>query len=214
METANRNIASAAKRTALAELGKWLQAARENTGLTQQAVADRLEVSTQTMRNWEAGRHEPTQGDIENLAALYCVQPWQLREGSLPPGTEVQQRDWEPRVRVDPELLVQARRDAGLPQAKAAEQAGIKPSSLGRYEHGKSRPTRTTLRRLAAAYGKPLHWPDPEPPVETPAAEPPHMDDALRAYLKVQPDLDEESVSLIAGFILFAHQRMMSRNRE
>ena len=214
METASRGVASAAKRTALAELGKRLQAARENTGLTQQAVADRLGLSAQTIRNWEAGRHEPTQGDIGNLASLYCVQSQQIREGSLPPGIKVRQRDTEQRVRVDPELLVQARRDAGLPQAKAAEQAGINTSSLRRYEHGKARPTKGTLRRLAIAYGKPPYWPDPEPPIETSAAEPPHMDDALRAYLKVQPDLDEESVSLIADFIVFAHRRLMSRNRE
>ena len=214
METASRVVASAAKRKALAELGKRLQAARENTGLTQRAVADRLGLSAQTIRNWEAGRHEPAQGDIENLASLYCVQSQQLREGSLPPGIKVRQRDTEQRVRVNPELLVQAREDAGLPQAKAAEQAGINTSSLRRYEHGKARPTKATLRRLALAYGKPPYWPDPEPPIENSAAEPSHMDDALRAYLKVQPDLDEESVSLIAGFILFAHQRLMRRNRE
>ena len=214
METVSRGVASAAKRTALAELGKRLQAARENTGLTQQEVADRLGPSAQTIRNWEAGRHEPNQGDIENLASLYCVQSQQLREGSLPPGIKVRQRDTEQRVRVNPELLVQARGDAGLPQAKAAEQAGINTSSLRRYEHGKARPTKATLRRLALAYGKPPYWPNPEPPIENSAAEPSHMDDALRAYLKVQPDLDEESVSLIAGFILFAHQRLMRRNRE
>lgn len=214
METVSRGVASAAKRTALAELGKRLQAARENTGLTQRAVADRLGLSAQTIRNWEAGRHEPAQADIENLASLYCVQSQQLREGSLPPGIKVRQRDTEQRARVNPELLVQAREDAGLPQAKAAEQAGINTSSLRRYEHGKARPTKATLRRLALAYGKPPYWPDPEPPIENSAAEPSHMDDALRAYLKVQPDLDEESVSLIAGFILFAHRRLMSRNRE
>ena len=39
------------------------------------------------------------------------------------------------------------------------------------------------------------------------------MDDALRAYLKVQPDLTGESVSVIADFILFTHQRQLSRNR-
>ena len=214
METANRNIASVAKRTALTELGKRLQAARENTGLTQQAVADRVDVSAQTIRNWEAGRHEPAQEDIERLAFLYCVQFRQLMEGSPPPGTKVRQRDKDRRVRVAPGTLVQARKEAGLSQARAAEQAGIEIASLRRYEHGKSRPTTTTLRRLAIAYGKPESWAEPEAPMETAVAEPPHMDDVLRAYLKVQPDLDEESVSLIAGFILFAHQRQVGRNRE
>ena len=215
METANRNVARTAKRNALTGLGTRLRAARENTGLTQQAVAERIGVSTQTLRNWEAGRHEPTQEAIARLASLYAVQLQGLRAEAPIPHDGTLLRNPNQRVRVDPQVLVQARREAGLPQAKAAEQSGIKESSLRRYEHGKARPTRATLRRLAIAYGKPTSWEDPEAgPSETATIEPPHMDDVLRAYLKVQPDLDEESVGLIADFILFTHQRQMSRSRE
>ena len=215
MDTAIRNVASAARQNALTGLGTRLRAARENTGLTQQAVAERLEVSAQTVRNWEAGRHEPTQETIAMLASLYCVQPRDLRADTPIPRDGPILRNPNQRVRVDPQLLVEARREAKLPQSKAAEQAGVRTASLRQYEHGKARPTRATLRRLAIAYGKPASWGDPElPPSETAATEPPHMDDALRTYLKVQPDLTAASVSAIADFILFTHQRQMSRNRE
>ena len=214
MGTVNRNVASTAKQNALTSLGMRLRAARENTGLTQQAVAERLDVTAQTVRNWEAGRHEPTQEAIARLASLYSIQSRELRTEVPTPHDGAPVSNPHQRVRVAPQLLVQARRDAGLPQAKAAEQAGINTSSLRRYEHGKARPTKATLRRLALAYGKPPHWPDPEPPIETAAAEPPHMDEALRTYLRIQPDLDEESVSVIASFILFIHQQQMRRNRE
>lgn len=68
METGNRNVAFAAKRAALAALGERLRAARTSAGLTQKTVAEQLEVSSQTVRNWEAGRHEPTEQMTDALA--------------------------------------------------------------------------------------------------------------------------------------------------
>ena len=215
METATRSVASAAKQKALTGLGMRLRAARENTGLTQQEVAERIEVSTQSVRNWEAGRHEPTQEIIAVLSSPYCVRPQELGTGAPVSHDGTLLRNPNQRVEVDQQLLVQARGEAKLPQSKAAELAGIRIASLRKYERGKARPTRATLMRLAIAYGKPVCWEDPEPPpIETAAMEPPHMDDARRAYLKVQPDLSGASVSAIADFILFTHQRQMSRNRE
>ena len=66
-----RNVAAAAKHAALRAFGGRLQRARGKGSFTQETVADRLGVSTQTIRNWEAGRTEPGQGDKDRLAELY-----------------------------------------------------------------------------------------------------------------------------------------------
>ncbi len=71
MVGSDRNVAMAAKQAALKAFGARLQEARSNTSLTQEDVADKLTVSTQTVRNWEAGRTEPSRSDKERLASLY-----------------------------------------------------------------------------------------------------------------------------------------------
>ena len=71
MVRSDRNVAMAAKQAALKAFGARLQEARSNTSLTQEDVADKLTVSTQTVRNWEAGRTEPSRSDKERLASLY-----------------------------------------------------------------------------------------------------------------------------------------------
>ena len=71
MVGSDRNVAMAAKQAALKAFGARLHEARSNTSLTQEDVADKLTVSTQTVRNWEAGRTEPSRSDKERLASLY-----------------------------------------------------------------------------------------------------------------------------------------------
>lgn len=79
METSNRNVASAAKRAALRALGGRLRAARISAGLTQQAVAARVKVSPQTVRNWEVGRHEPTEQVTDTLVSMYGIPSERLK---------------------------------------------------------------------------------------------------------------------------------------
>jgi transcriptional regulator with XRE-family HTH domain len=71
MARSDRNVGLAAKQAALKALGARLQEARSGISLTQEAVAEKLGVSSQTVRNWEAGRTEPSRFDKERLAALY-----------------------------------------------------------------------------------------------------------------------------------------------
>ena len=71
MVRSDRSIGMAAKHAALKEFGARLQEQRSATSLTQEEVADSLTVSTQTVRNWEAGRTEPSRSDKERLASLY-----------------------------------------------------------------------------------------------------------------------------------------------
>ena len=55
------------------ELGGRLKAARGRTALTQQNVADRLGVQTQTVWYWESGRSKPDHERLPHLAELYGV---------------------------------------------------------------------------------------------------------------------------------------------
>ncbi|WP_225048470.1 helix-turn-helix transcriptional regulator [Lacticaseibacillus kribbianus] len=49
------------------QIGKQIQAHRQDLGMTQDQLAERLYVSRQTISNWENDRHYP---DIENLLLL------------------------------------------------------------------------------------------------------------------------------------------------
>ena len=55
------------------ELGGRLKAARGRTALTQQNVASRLGVQTQTVWYWESGRSRPDHDRLPLLAELYGV---------------------------------------------------------------------------------------------------------------------------------------------
>lgn len=66
-----RKIAASAREAALKSFGLRLQEARGSVGLTQEAVADKLNVSTQTVRNWESGRTEPGHREKAHLASIY-----------------------------------------------------------------------------------------------------------------------------------------------
>ena len=77
-----RSVGRAARQVALKVFGARLQVGRGVTSLTQEDVAEALIVATQTVRNWEAGRTEPSRGDKERLAALYGKSvEWFIREG-------------------------------------------------------------------------------------------------------------------------------------
>ena len=213
MDVSNASLASAAKQSALANFGCRIRDARHNIGLTQQEVAARLMVSTQTIRNWESGRYEPTRETIDALAALYQIPADTLRPGHTDVGTQAPPSGPNKRIDVDPGVLANARKQSGLSQDWAAQRAGISLATLRRYERGKARPTRSILRRLALLYGKPSTWPDPNSTDDAGLPEPPHMDHVLRTYLKVQPDLTNDSRSSISEFILFTHQRQMCRTQ-
>ena len=214
MEKSNRKVATAAKQAALAALGKRLHAARINAGLTQQRVSERLGVTPQSVRNWESGRSEPAEETVDRLAALYGILPARLAGQAPEQPPEDGEQSPDQRVGVEPRLLQEARRESGLRQAEAAEQAGVSIISLRRYEQGTVRPTRAMLMRLALIYEKPVAWFHSGGGQSPPEPELPSMDRAMRAYLLAQPDLSPGSVDSIADFILFTHNRQMKRERK
>lgn len=50
-----------------------LKAARVNAGFTQSVVAEKLNISVGTLKNWESGKTFPKQPQIEALCELYSV---------------------------------------------------------------------------------------------------------------------------------------------
>lgn len=50
-----------------------LKAARINAGLTLESAANSLEVSTQTLINWEKGITEPSISQAYEIASLYKI---------------------------------------------------------------------------------------------------------------------------------------------
>lgn len=213
MDTQNRPIASAAKRAALASLGKTLLKARTNAGYTQQAAGEQVGVTGQTIRNWEIGLTEPSQENLEALASLYGLRVEGLKtDAPVLPATQNRSHARQ-RLHVDPKVLRQARKDAGLSQADAAQRSTIDISSIRRYERGETRPTRTALQRLALIYGKPPLWLDPQCPNGTTVLKACQLDAVLRIYLELQPELTPHSVQAIGQFILSTHQNQDGHDR-
>ncbi|MBI4321869.1 MAG: helix-turn-helix transcriptional regulator [Chloroflexi bacterium] len=65
--------------------GQRLKEARDQAGLTQEGVADRLGVTWQTVWYWEAGRSRPSTDRLVALARLYGVtMDWLLGMEHLP----------------------------------------------------------------------------------------------------------------------------------
>ena len=214
MLTENRSIASAAKHVALTILGKTLRKARLHAQLSQQAVGSHIGVTGQTVRNWETGRNEPSQETIDSLASLYNLHPEELRTDTPllhPTNHGAHSRK---RIKVDPLILVQARRATGLSQSDASKRSAVNIASIRRYERGAARPTRAALQRLALIYGKPPSWLDPDCPNAVTILEPSQLDVALRIYLELQPDLTAPSIKAIAEFTLLTYQKQTEFDRE
>lgn len=56
-------------------IGKVLSSARREKGLTQEEVAEFLNLSRASITNTEAGRHMPVFEDMYKLCCLYDIQP-------------------------------------------------------------------------------------------------------------------------------------------
>ena len=54
------------------------RARREELSLTQRAVADFIEKSEQTVKNWESGRAVPSLADLEKVSELFQIMPQSL----------------------------------------------------------------------------------------------------------------------------------------
>lgn len=58
--------------------GEHLKKVRKDRGLTQQALADLLDTTVQTISNLECGKHWPSHETVEDLLAALKAQPSEL----------------------------------------------------------------------------------------------------------------------------------------
>ena len=65
------------------EIGKKLKNARMSSGLTQECVAEELEVSRQTISNWENEKSYPDIVSVIKLSDLYSVSLDELFKGDI-----------------------------------------------------------------------------------------------------------------------------------
>ena len=160
-EEDRRGIASYAKGAALLRLGARLRKARQGLGMTQSEAAGEIGFSTQTVRNWEVGRHEPRPARSGNWqASMERERRNSWRTWTLPFGNPVSNKPKFPydRVNVDPEKLSRALREAGLTQEAVSGMTGISLSAMRRYEQGTNMPSTLMLEALASVYNKPAGW--------------------------------------------------------
>ena len=215
MEEDKRRIGAGGKRTALLHLGRRLREARRHSRRTQIDVAQELGTSPQTVRNWEAGRHEPPPSAIKALVACYGMSEEHLLEGldtaivPKAPGLRYN------RVVVEPQKLSDARREARLTQAEVADLTGLSLSAIRRYEYGSANPETGTLDTLASIYDKPAGWFTPrgdftdeeryqfQQSVRPRAADSRNGDVVIETYDKIREHLSQEAVLRIARFIEF-----------
>ena len=70
---------------------------------------------------------------------------------------------------IKPELLIWARKSAGLTLADAAKKAQVSEDKLNEWETGKSRPSISQLRKLGKVYKRPIavfYLPEPPKPLK------------------------------------------------
>lgn len=148
----SNSVAATGARVALRAFGQEIRNARVEAGLLQEDAAEALGVSTQTIRNWESGRSEPSEENKQRLAEGYGVQV-----GDFAAFYEEfhSYRVTRERPVINAKLLRLARQDAGFTQAQAAEMVGVNRNTIVRYENGTSRPSPKTLAKLSEIYSKP-----------------------------------------------------------
>lgn len=201
-------VGEAAKRAAIAALGDRLRTLRIEAAMTQQQVARAVGVSTQSVRNWEAGRNGPGAEAFSKLSDLFNIPIGEIASPSQGQVDNAETRTAAPASRVDPRRLRRARTELGMTQVEAAKKAGITKAIISQYETGQSIPSAATLRHLAEAYRRPATWFINDGPDSHGESEP---DEAMSLYAVARPDLSHKDKGSIADFIAFLHHRSLER---
>ena len=199
-------------------MGRKLQNARRDAGLTRRDARNKLGVSRGTMRNWETGRYEPNDQFKQRLAELYNVNIPDLIRPDDP--EEALGLTRHSRIHTDPKRLKLGRTRASLSLEEAADRSGISRSTVARCEAGTAKPTRGNLEILAALYGRPASWFVPRERMrragklvgqENSKQAEPYDDEVTEAYGLAQPDLTNEAIRSIVNFIRFRHDQELTR---
>ena len=222
MARPRNHFTSGLRYEALKLLGSRLRSARIGAGLTQEQAAARLGISAQTIRNWEAGRHEPSTTAFEGIEILYEVGSAEISEVLKTIQTTPEPALRYNRIPADAAKLREARARSRLTQAEVAARTGVSENSIGRYENALARPTFSNLMKLAEAYDIQAYdliadGSEAEVAYLFPGfglrgqRAPAPMDEAQRAYETAKPDLSPEAVKSITDFIRYIHQHELGQ---
>ncbi|MCW5982726.1 MAG: recombinase family protein [Bryobacteraceae bacterium] len=110
-------------------VGDHLRRRRLSLKVLQRDVAERLGVTESSIWNWEAGQSEP---DLRYMAAVIEF----LGYNPLPEGKTLAEK------------LVRYRTSLGMSQKEAAQEIGVDPGTLAKWERGERHPTGEFLRRV------------------------------------------------------------------
>ena len=147
-----------------------IRRARLAAGLSQSQVAAGVGVTPSVISQWERGFTVPTMPTFGGLVAL--LRPWPLLTALLPPD-QLQAALLHAMAPASTsagrmplgDCIRAARRAAGLTQTQLGTRVGVRQSSVGQWEGGRTLPTLPMLRRLVAVLGP---WPLLEPLLRPP----------------------------------------------
>jgi len=114
----------------LKTLGDHLRKRRLDLGLLQRDAARQLSINEMTLCNWETKRTSPQLRFIARIVAYLGYSPYQPQSDSLG------------------KRILAHRRFLGLSQKELAWQLGLDPSTLGRWESGKGKPSEVQQHAL------------------------------------------------------------------
>ena len=115
----------------LRTLGDHLRKRRLDLGLTQQEVAEKINTTEATIRNWELHHRSTDIRYIPSIISFLGYDPCARQSGT------------------QGERIIAYRRKVGLTQEQLARQLGIDPETLGRWEREENQPSPKLRKRLA-----------------------------------------------------------------
>jgi transcriptional regulator with XRE-family HTH domain len=126
-------LLSAYPRT-LKTLGDHLRKKRLDLKLLQKEVAEKLGADATSVNNWEMNRTAPSLPFLPRIVEFLEYVPIEMSPSN--PG----------------ELIAFSRKLLGISQEQLAQQLGIDPGTLGRWEKGKNRPSLQNWKKLKAVF--------------------------------------------------------------
>ena len=139
-----------------------LKILRKKKGLTQQEVAEFLEMTQPVYQKWESGNRKPSYENLSMLACIFDVSFDYLLGDYLEISKErylkLKKQQQEEKKNLFSGRLKELRLQHGFSQEELAEKIGIKQNSYSDWEHGKSKPNYEKLEKIADFFGVSLDW--------------------------------------------------------